>query len=92
LPTQHAQPIVNVLGSEIRHIVHAAAEGGVMRLLRSKIWSPVDIACLKWCCLLLGMIAGAHLPEYTKEHVGQFFIGAALLAVKPTISYFSNDE
>ena len=63
-----------------------------MRLIKSKVWSPADIGCLKWSCLLCGMIAGAYLPEFTRRHVWWFATAAALLGVKPVISYFGDGK
>lgn len=63
-----------------------------MKLLRSKVWSVVDIGCLKWSCTFSGMIAGAYLSEFTKRHVWLFVIAALLLAIKPVLSYFGKDE
>jgi uncharacterized membrane protein len=63
-----------------------------MKLFRSKVWSPVDIASLKWSCVFLGMIAGAYLSGFVKDYVWVFVIAAILLAIKPTVSYFRADE
>ena len=63
-----------------------------MKLFRTKTWSPLDIGSLKWCCVLLGMIVGAYLSEFTKHYVWIFAIAAILLAIKPGISYFGNSE
>ena len=62
-----------------------------MKLFRSKVWSVADIGCLKWSCILFGMLAGAFLSDFTKRHVWLFLIAAILLAVKPTLSYFTNN-
>jgi uncharacterized membrane protein len=63
-----------------------------MKLFRSKVWSPVDIASLKWSCVFLGMIVGAYLAGFVKDYVWVFLIGAILLAIKPTVSYFRVDD
>jgi hypothetical protein len=63
-----------------------------MRLFRSKVWSPVDIALLKWSCIFLGMIAGAYLSGLVKDHVWVFLVAALLLAIKPAVSYFRSDQ
>jgi hypothetical protein len=63
-----------------------------MKLFRTKMWSPVSIGSLKWCCILLGMIAGAYLSEFTKSHVWFFAAAAVLLAVKPFVTYFGHSE
>jgi len=60
-----------------------------MKLFRSKVWSVADIGCLKWSCILFGMLAGAFLSDFTKRHVWLFVIAAILLAVKPALSYFA---
>jgi len=63
-----------------------------MKLFRTKKWPVLAIGSLKWCCILLGMIAGAYLSEFTKSHVW-FFVGAAvLLAIKPWITYWGKGE
>jgi hypothetical protein len=61
-----------------------------MKLLRTKVWSVVDIGCLKWSCIFTGMIVGAFLPEFTRRYVWLFAIAAILLAIKPGVSYFRN--
>ena len=63
-----------------------------MKLFRTKVWSPLDIGSLKWCCILFGMIAGAYLSEFTKSHVWVFAIAVVLLAIKPMIAYFGKDD
>ena len=59
-----------------------------MKLLRTTRWSPISIASLKWCCMLIGMIAGAYFPEFVKKYVWLFVIGAALFSIKPYMTYF----
>ena len=63
-----------------------------MKLFRTKVWSPLDIGSLKWCCILFGMIVGAYLSEFTKNHVGFFAVAVVLLAIKPMIAYFGNNK
>jgi putative Mn2+ efflux pump MntP len=63
-----------------------------MKLRRSKVWSVIDIGCLKWACIFFGMIVGAFLSEFTRRHVWLFAIGVILLAIKPIVSYFGNDQ
>jgi len=63
-----------------------------MKLLRSKVWSVVDIGMLKWCCVLAGMIAGAYLADFTKRYVWFFVVAAVVLAIKPVVSYFGEDK
>ena len=61
-----------------------------MKLFRSKVWSAADIGCLKWACILFGMIAGAFFPEFVRCHVWLFAAAAVLLAIKPVVSCFGN--
>jgi hypothetical protein len=59
-----------------------------MKLFRSKLWSPIEIVCLKWSAILFGMIAGAYFPEIIKQYVLFFVAVALVLAIKPAHSYF----
>jgi hypothetical protein len=61
-----------------------------MKLLRTKVWSWVDIGCLKWCCLLLGMIGGTFLADFTRRYVVLFAAAAVLLAIRPALHYFGD--
>ncbi len=63
-----------------------------MKLFRAKVWSVVDIGLLKWCCILIGMIGGAYLADFTRRYVWFFAIAAVVLAIKPVISYFGEDK
>jgi len=66
--------------------------GAAVKLLRTKVWSAVDISLLKWCCILVGMIVGAYLADVTKRYVWFFVVAAVLLGIKPAISYFSGNR
>lgn len=63
-----------------------------MKLFRAKVWSVVDIGLLKWCCILIGMIAGAYLADFTKRYVWFILVAALLSAIKPAVSYFRSDK
>lgn len=63
-----------------------------MTLFRAKVWSVIDIGLLKWSCILIGMIAGAYLADFTKRYVWFFALAALLLAIKPTVSYLRSDD
>lgn len=63
-----------------------------MKLFRAKVWSVVDIGLLKWCCILMGMIVGAYLADFTKRYVWIIGVAALLTGIKPTISYFRNNN
>jgi len=63
-----------------------------MTLFRSKVWSPVDIALLKWSCVFFGMVVGAYLYAFIKAYVWVFVSVAILLGIKPTVSYLGADQ
>jgi len=63
-----------------------------MKLLRTKVWRWQDIAMLKWCCILIGMMAGAYLAGFVTRYVWGFALAAVLLAVGPAVRYFGDDE
>ncbi|GFE56800.1 hypothetical protein AOG1_06790 [Geobacter sp. AOG1] len=63
-----------------------------MVFLRTMVWSWKDIMLLKWCVFAFGMIVGAYLSEFIKQHVWIFVLAAILLTVRPAIKYFGNNE
>jgi putative Mn2+ efflux pump MntP len=63
-----------------------------MKLFRSKVWSPFDIALLKWSCIFLGMIIGAYLSDFVKDYLWVFVVALLILGIKPTVSYFGRDQ
>lgn len=63
-----------------------------MKLFRTTVWPWYDIGSLKWCCLLLGMIAGAYFAEFVKSYAGIIAVAALLLAVRPFMTYFRDKE
>ena len=63
-----------------------------MNLFRTKVWTVVDIGLLKACCILLGMVVGAYLADFTKQYVWFIAAGAVLLGIKPTVSYFRSED
>ncbi len=62
-----------------------------MKLFRTKVWQWPDIVLLKWCAVLVGMIAGAYLSEFVRENVWVFVLVAVLLAVRPAARYFGDN-
>jgi hypothetical protein len=59
--------------------------------MRSKVWKPLDLACLKWSCIFFGMIAGAWLSDFTRRYGWAFAAAAILLGIKAADSYFRDD-
>ncbi|OPZ26679.1 MAG: hypothetical protein BWZ02_01922 [Lentisphaerae bacterium ADurb.BinA184] len=62
-----------------------------MKLFRAKVWSVVDIGLLKWCSLLVGLIAGAYLADYVRRYVWIIAAVAVVMAAKVMVSYFCGD-
>ncbi len=63
-----------------------------MNIWKTKVWKPIDIACLKWSSLLIGIVVGSLLAEMAKPYIVPMLIAAAILAIKPMWSYFSDDK
>jgi len=63
-----------------------------MNLFRTKAWGWQDIALPKWCCILIGMVAGAFLAPFVRQHVWLFSLAALLLAIRPAVRYFGNED
>lgn len=63
-----------------------------MKLFKATKMSAADIGCLKWSCILFGMVLGAYLSEFTLRYVWVFIVTALILAVKPIITYFKYDD
>lgn len=59
-----------------------------MNLLKTKEWHWIDIALLKWCVVLFGMIIGAYLHEFVIQYKWLFIFFVIVLGIKPTIAYF----
>lgn len=59
-----------------------------MKLLRTKVWSWLDIGLLKWSCILLGMVAGIYLADVLRPYVMVLLMIALLCAVKHAVDYF----
>jgi putative Mn2+ efflux pump MntP len=59
-----------------------------MKLFSPKTYTVIDIGCLKWCCILLGMIMGASRPKVVMKYAGVLGAVAGILMVKPMVSYF----
>jgi len=61
-----------------------------VKLLRTKVWNWWDAWMLKWSAFLFGIAAGAYFHACIVQYVWVILIVAALLAIKPTIAYFSD--
>lgn len=59
-----------------------------MKLFTPKTYSVIDIGCLKWGCILIGMILGASRPKLVMKHAGILGVVAGILVIKPMVSYF----
>lgn len=59
-----------------------------MGLYKTKIWLPLDIALLKWACILFGMILGAYLDSFVKQYLWIFIVLTIVFAVRPLYAYW----
>jgi hypothetical protein len=73
-----------------RLAVHAGENQ--MTLFRTKLWSVLDTAKLEWSSVLVGMLAGVLFSSITKWVVRLVALLAILLAIKPAIDYFKDEE
>ena len=63
-----------------------------MNLFRTKVWWWLDVGFLKWSAFLFGMIAGAYLSDFVKQHVWVFALVAVILAIRPAMKYFRGND
>jgi putative Mn2+ efflux pump MntP len=52
------------------------------------IW---DIGALKVCCVLLGMVVGAYIPGFVRDHLWWFLAPTLLLGVGVTYRWLTAD-
>ena len=62
-----------------------------MKLLKNKRWEWYDIALLKWCTFLFGMVAGAYFYSLIREYLLILLLVAVILAVRPAMAYFRDE-
>lgn len=63
-----------------------------MKPFRARVWPVPGLGLVKWCCLLVGLIAGACLADSTRRHVRVIAMVAVLPGIKPAIPYFRNHK
>lgn len=63
-----------------------------MSLLKTRVWSWVDIALLKWSALLVGAVIGAFFAGFVRCYVSLFVLAAVLLAIRPALHYFKGGD
>ena len=63
-----------------------------MKFFRTTTWSPFDLASLKWCAFLFGMVVGALFSDFTLWNVLVILLLAIVLAIRPCIVYFRDTE
>lgn len=59
-----------------------------MSILKTKEWHWIDIALLKWCAVLFGMIIGAHFHEFVVQYEWFFVMAVLILVIKPMVTYY----
>jgi hypothetical protein len=62
--------------------------GILMKLLKTKTWTVLDLGLLKWSAILFGMILGAFLSGFVKKNIWVFLSLVLILAIKPVYSYW----
>ena len=63
-----------------------------MKLLRTKVWPWADVWMLKWSAFLFGIAAGAYFHDYVMPYVWVILVVAVILAIRPSIKYFGDNE
>jgi hypothetical protein len=63
-------------------------KGGSMKLLRSKVWSPWDIASLKLAVFVFGIIVGGYYSEWALANRWLLTILLILFAIRPVYAYW----
>ncbi len=59
-----------------------------MNFLKSRVWTPGEIVCLKWGSILAGAVIGAYISELVKTYVWLFVVSVVILSIKPVSGYF----
>ncbi len=59
-----------------------------MKLFEPRVWSVLDLACLKWSSILFGAIAGAYFPDFVRTYVWVFVVAFVLLGIRPTMVFY----
>lgn len=59
-----------------------------MAIFKTKVWSWIDIAFLKWSSVLFGMAIGAHVSAFVKHYLWGFIILVIICALRPFYSYW----
>lgn len=60
-----------------------------MKLLEPRVWSALDIVCLKWSSILFGAIIGAYFASFVIAYVWAFVLALVVLALRPAFAYFN---
>jgi hypothetical protein len=61
-----------------------------MTLFKTKMWSWLDIALLKWSALFFGVVVGAYFQVFVRCYLWLFVVAALLLAIRPALHYFTD--
>lgn len=60
-----------------------------MKLLEPRVWSAIDIVCLKWSSILFGAVVGAYFASFVLEYMWAFILALVILALRPVFAYFN---
>lgn len=58
-----------------------------MKIWKTMVWRPMEIACLKWASILFGMICGAYLHGFVRDHLWGFAVAAVVIGAWPAAVY-----
>lgn len=59
-----------------------------MGIFKTKLWSPLDIGLLKWCCIIFGMILGAYFDNFVKQYLWIFIVLIIIFSIRPVYCYW----
>jgi len=57
-------------------------------IFEPRMWSVMDIACLKWSSILFGAIVGAYVSSFVQAYVWVFVLAVVVLGIRPAMMYF----
>ena len=62
-----------------------------MGIFKTKTWPAVDIMLVKWSSVFFGMIVGAYVSNFVKQHLWIFIVFVIVFGLKPLYSYWFKD-
>ena len=75
-------------GMLVKNKIDSSLKRVIFYMFKTKVWSPIDIGLLKWASILFGMILGAYLNAFVKQHLWVFILLTVVFTVRPLYSYW----